>query len=569
VPTLPLPSPAQAPALPPAPIDINAGDINAGPGSSPVAKSRVPGKGTPSIPVTSTIPLDSEPKLVPRAVAADQIPPNLPASPPATRPVPVLKAPAIVTPDAAPTKPAEVAAPTGAGKVAAGAGENAGSPLPLSGDVPSLTAPALGIPNPVTSSPAAATPEKPVDASKAVDTAPRPAEASKDSSGAASSVREPKNVPAVPETPAPTEKPADAPKPKPAEAAPEKPRDPLLTLVDQAIDVTSQRQLRIGLNSPWQIVHGVVALRWDMKIQTQDGKGQVSAIEYLMGGNTFENQPIWQETAWGGRGHPYTRPYAHEGHPTQFLGYMTMANIPLDYEIKTGTKTITVRDVINDAKMQVRQGPEITWTLWALAHYEESDAQWRNNAGEPWSIERLVKLQVDERVTNSACGGCHGMFALCYARNLYFTTGRPLTGVWLEADQKIKWYTEATRRMQNTDGSLSSNFYKGPGYSNNYDTRLNTTGHQLEWILVSLPQSRLGEPWVRRAVEALSRDLITNARFPAECGPMYHSLHALILYRQRLDPKFRVPKRNSSLKLAERELTRNPTAAAPAPNTLR
>jgi hypothetical protein len=36
-----------------------------------------------------------------------------------------------------------------------------------------------------------------------------------------------------------------------------------------------------------------------------------------------------------------------------------------------------------------------------------------------------------------------------------------------------------------------------------------------------------------------------------------------------LDPKFRVPKRNSSLKLAERELTRNPTAAAPAPNTLR
>lgn len=538
---------------------------------------RAPGGGVRSIPVTSTVPLALEPKLAPTPTV-DPAPTRLAEATPETNSVPVLKAPAIATTDgpSVPKADAPSSVP-GAKEVADGAKENGSVPL----TVPTLPGtPASPTPETAPALPSLTAPKS----TEPKSTEPKSTDSkSTDSSGAGSEVREPKNVPAVPNAPLPMDvakpatpadqpqdKPAgDAAKPKPAEAAPEKPRDPLLALVDQAIEVTSQRQLRVGMNSPWQIVHGVVALRWDMRIQTQDGKGSVSAIEYLMAGNTYENQPIWQETAWGGRGHPYTRPYAHEGHPTQFLGYMTMANIPLDYEIKTPNKIITVRDVINDAKMQVRQGPEITWTLWALAHYEESDAQWLNNANEPWSIERLVKLQVDERVTNSACGGCHGMFALCYARNLYFTTGKPLSGVWMEADQKIKWYTEATRRMQNTDGSFSSNFYKGPGYSNDYDTRLNTTGHQLEWILVSLPQSRLGEPWVRRAVESLSRDLITNARFPAECGPMYHSLHALILYRQRLDPKYRVPKRNSPLKLVERELTKGNTIAAPQPGAVR
>ena len=360
-------------------------------------------------------------------------------------------------------------------------------------------------------------------------------------------------------------------KSEPEKPAPE-PRDPLLTLVDQAIEVTTQRKLRLGVNSPWQIVHGVVALRWDMRIETADGKGSVSAIEWLMGGNKFEGQSLWLATQWGGRGHPYTRPYAHEGHPTQFLGYMTMANIPLDYEVQTDTKLVTVRDIINDAKMQVRQGPEITWTLWALAHYEEPDAQWYNSAGEAWSIERLVKMQVDEQVIRGACGGCHGLFALCYARNIYLTQGHQLRGVWVEADNKIRTHVEYSRRMQNRDGSFSSNFYKGPGFSSDFSTRLNTTGHQLEWIMVALPQSRLKEQWVRNAVECLARDLIINAKNPSDTGPMYHSLHSLILYRQRLDPNYLIPKRNSPLKLIERNraepIAKQPgEAQAAAPRT--
>jgi hypothetical protein len=585
---LPLRTPAAAPLLAPAPtltrIEPPAA-LQPVPIEKPVASNQATDEtSTPAVPTTSAAtklpaPVQPVPVEPPTLVPPTLTPPALTA--PALTPSPAadaLKAsPTETNPSKLTPAPAKSAADSG--------GSNSGNTEPrnvpaVDGPMPAPVPPEL-VPTPVEVPAPPAPPKADPKSDPKTEPTPEPKSEPKPDSATPPVPAKPEGTdsPATPAQPKPTQPkptqpPGDESKPAaptltpPAAEAPPvpteegakpvakpepPPRDPLLNLVDQAIAVTSQRQLRAGVNSPWQIVHGVVALRWDMKIQSEDGTRSLSAVEWLMGGNKFDGQHLWLATQWGGRGHPFTRPYAHEGHPTQFLGYMTMANIPLDYEIQADTKVITVRDIINDAKAQVRQGPEVTWTLWALAHYEDSDAQWYNNIGEPWSMERLLKLQIDEQVTRGACGGCHGLFALCYARNIYITTtGKPLTGVWLEADQKIRWYTEASRTMQNRDGSFSSNFYKGPGFSSDFSTRLNTTGHQLEWIMVSLPNRRLKEQWVRSAVECLARDLIVNARNPSDTGPMYHSLHSLILYRQRLDPNYLIPKRNSPLKLAER-----------------
>ena len=200
------------------------------------------------------------------------------------------------------------------------------------------------------------------------------------------------------------------------------PKDSFAEQIERAIQVTSQRRLTAGVHTPWQVVHGILAQRWDLRMLKKDNsKEEVHAIEWITSGVYFDGEPLWEATPYGGRGHPYTRPYAFEGHPTQFMGYMTMANIPLEYEVRTPTKIVTIGDIVKDAKMQVHSGVEITWTLWTLSHYEEPDAQWFNAAGEPWSIERLVKMQIDEPVTSGACGGCHGLFALAYARNMYLS----------------------------------------------------------------------------------------------------------------------------------------------------
>jgi hypothetical protein len=353
----------------------------------------------------------------------------------------------------------------------------------------------------------------------------------------------------------------ETPASKPAPASP--PADPLEEAIDKAIRTTSQRRLTAGVHTPWQVVHGILAQRWDLSLVKKDHPGdEISAIEWITSGISFDGEPLWEATPYGGRGHPFTRPYAFEGHPTQFMGYMTMANIPLDYEVKTPTKIITIRDIINDAKMQVHAGVEITWTLWALAHYEEPDAQWFNAAGEPWSIERLVKMQIDEPVTSGACGGCHGLFALAYARNMYISTGKPLRGVWFEADQKIKRYILEAKALQNPDGSFSTNHFNGPGYNQDFATRIATSGHQLEWLMVALPQSKLKEEWIRRGIANVARDLVDNRHVASDCGPLFHGMHALVIYRQRTVPGYLVPQFNSHVKMAERGKKKTPAASA-------
>lgn len=329
--------------------------------------------------------------------------------------------------------------------------------------------------------------------------------------------------------------------------------DPLKEMVEKAIQATHQRRLTAGVHTPWQVVHGILAERWELSLLKKERPGEeISGIEWITSGVTFDGMPLWEATPHGGRGHPFTRPYAFEGHPTQFMGYMTMANIPLEYEVRTPTKIITIRDIINDAKMQVHEGVEITWTLWALAHYEEPDAQWFNAAGEPWSIERLVRLQINEPVTSGACGGCHGLFALAYARNMYLSTGKPLRGVWFEADQKIKQYILQAQALQNADGSFSTNHFNGPGYSDDFATRIATSGHQLEWLMIALPQSKLKEQWVRNGIGNVARDLVNNRHVASDCGPLFHGMHALVVYRQRTVPGYLVPKYNSELKLSDR-----------------
>jgi hypothetical protein len=105
--------------------------------------------------------------------------------------------------------------------------------------------------------------------------------------------------------------------------------------------------------------------------------------------------------------------------------------------------------------------------------------------------------------------------------------------VYFQAEQKLNKYIELARTMQNYDGSFSTEFFKGTGQSRDFNERLKSSGHMLEWLMMALPEERLNEAWVRKAVASISTDLILNASQPAECGPLYHALNSLIMYRDR------------------------------------
>ncbi|HXY37926.1 MAG TPA: hypothetical protein VEI07_27105 [Planctomycetaceae bacterium] len=313
--------------------------------------------------------------------------------------------------------------------------------------------------------------------------------------------------------------------------------DPLASDVQQAIDVTARRFLETEVHTPWQIVHGLLAYRRDYVIK-QNGK-KVNALNWIASGPNYKDQPWFEKMPYGAHAHPYNNvPYAFQGHPNQFMAYMTMCDLPLDFKfMAAGDQPVTIRDFINGAEMEANDREEVTWTLWFLSHYIEPDARWINKDGQPWSIERLIQVENSKVVTSAACGGTHGLFALAYARNAYLETGKPLYGAWLEADQKVRRYVEEARANQNSDGTFSSNYFQGPGYSTDFVKRIGTTGHILEFICVAVPKSRLKEDWVRRAVAALAHDLFENRQAAAECGALYHAVDGLSIYRTLMWPE--------------------------------
>lgn len=325
-------------------------------------------------------------------------------------------------------------------------------------------------------------------------------------------------------------------------------KDPLVKLVYETREAQRRRLLSTAEHTPWQIMHGMLALREEFLIR-HNGK-PVSCLEWIKTGPTFENENWFEKTqvrvltrrgsnnVWQmmtvGRGHPYNKPYAFEGHINQFVAILSMSGVPLETQFSTPQGPVSMRDMLTYAKMTVNEREEVTWTLWALSRYLPPDAEWINAVGEKWSIERLVKIETAKSLQGAPCGGTHGLFALAHARNVYLRSGKPLVGVWQEAEQKIRRYIQTARMQQNSNGTLSSNYFRGREYKQDFDKRMASNGHLLEFLMMALPSQELNDPWVRRAIEATANDLMANRKTEVSCSPLYHATSALSVYLDRV-----------------------------------
>lgn len=340
--------------------------------------------------------------------------------------------------------------------------------------------------------------------------------------------------------------------PAPTRPTVSRPTDPLDQKVDEAIGVTARRILSVDTHTPWQIGHGMLAFRMDYVLKK--GNSKINAYEWIATNPTFRSQttdangavkvqnlPWFYLTRWGARPQKFTgTPYEFEGHPNQFLAFFALARIPLEFEFLIQGRKVTFGDMLNNAKMEVNDREEVTWNLWAFAYYLDVDESWRNANGDMWSMERLVSTTLAQfSPSKSPCGGCHALFALASARNAYVQTkGSRLSGVWTRTQMHLDQHIALAQRQQNRDGSFSSNYFKGPGYSSDPSKRISTSGHTLEFLMMALPQSRLKEQWVRNGVAAVARDLAQYQQEPLEVGGMYHAAHALVLYRERTRMEF-------------------------------
>jgi hypothetical protein len=375
--------------------------------------------------------------------------------------------------------------------------------------------------------------------------------------------------------------------------------DPLLTKVKKAINVNARRFLSPNDgHTPWMILHGVLALRQDFRIRV-DGK-IVNGLDYVTQRNPVYRgvlpakpndsaspmvnvQGYWFEsTAYGGRAQPYQVPFAFEGHINQSLAILSSCDLPLNHPIVVNDsqrpgmpKTITMDDMVKSAQKTVTLGNpyELAWTLWFFSNYLDPQAQWTDMHGGAWSMEQLVRYQVNAPLVVSdpmkgpPCGGTHALFALAGACNSYQQKHGKLDGTWIAARRTLDYYTQAAKAGQNADWSMSAGyFHTYRKVAENYGDRLKASGHMLEWLMMALPPEKLQEEWVTKAINRLADDLLQGQNQPLsheDTGSLYHSVHALVLYRNRVDPPESTPPAAQTVEVPPEQ--RNP-APGPMPN---
>lgn len=318
--------------------------------------------------------------------------------------------------------------------------------------------------------------------------------------------------------------------------------DELRDLLDEALLITCQdRRLTLKDHAAWQIVHGALAFGRDFPVEDANGK-LVSTIEHLRAGgkmNGWDMEPgveLGDPPRRGLRALTAPGSTTGQGHADQWLGYLADCGLKPDETIVWAGVTYTIADIVAQVEYDVPYNglQEYSWTLMGLTAYRPTNHTWVAADGKEWSIDQLLQIEVDHDLAQSACGGTHRMAGIVMALNRHLETDGKLEGAWKAAADKVRETVETARRFQNPDGSLSCNWFQRPGSSADFKESLGTTGHALEFVVLSVSDDELKQPWIRRAVVYVCNLLKRTSKVDLECGALYHAAHGLVVYRRRV-----------------------------------
>ncbi|QDU74945.1 hypothetical protein Pan97_19650 [Bremerella volcania] len=279
----------------------------------------------------------------------------------------------------------------------------------------------------------------------------------------------------------------------------------------------------------WETMHGFLPWGVDALIRTSQYRQPVSTIGWICwnkpcrGHRLFEIKNGKLEARQGPR---------VQGHHGQFLAMLAQSYVPASFEIQVDGQSFTVADLIEFEKETCQPKSELTFKLISLSYYLPADAKWTSRDGQEWSLERLLKEEITQKVVGAACGGTHRLTGIAFAVSSRKKAGLPMDGVWAKAEEYINAYHQHSFQIQNPDGSFSTNWFEGRGMDRDVDRRIQTSGHILEFLIFSLPPEELTSPEIVRAVNYITTILERNPKHEWSIGPKGHALHALVLYDQ-------------------------------------
>jgi hypothetical protein len=268
--------------------------------------------------------------------------------------------------------------------------------------------------------------------------------------------------------------------------------------------------------------------------------------------------------------------YGLQRQPGEMLAFLAMAMVNPDYEMRAGTFRGTVADLVAQEKLTCRSGSNLSLKLLGLSYYVADDGTWKDQAGQEWSIERLIGEELDRKPDVSSPDVTNRLLGLSFALHRRAKRGLPIEGVYQRAQDHVSQYQPYALDLQNADGSWNSEFFALKGPSSDFTGTVRSTGRILEWLAFSLPEDRLQEAKVVRSVNYLA-DLLGKqapswnlaSLTPRDIEAVMHAVHALSIYDQRVFSPFDAQTPAGDAKKSAQVLPARPNryAVKPAPAT--
>jgi hypothetical protein len=285
-------------------------------------------------------------------------------------------------------------------------------------------------------------------------------------------------------------------------------------------------------------LHGVIAYGRDLPLQV--GQSRPSAVQYLLDGGELTGWNLFPGTDLGNgrtgiRAHLEASGYKSQGHVDQWLAILAQIDEPITSKVMVDGKPHTIADWIDQSLLDVSNNPmeEYSWTVISANYYRPDKQQWACIDGSSIDIDSLVDFEAEQDINESACGGTHRLMALARAIRYAHSQGIADHPAFLKAQKALDRNMQAMRQYQNSDGSLSSNYFERPGASADLSLMISATGHQIEVAAYAVSDADIKSEWLERAVVRWCEMLDATKDQDLECGGLYHGLKGLRIYHDR------------------------------------
>ena len=355
-------------------------------------------------------------------------------------------------------------------------------------------------------------------------------------------------------------KPSAAPKRIEITGTPEQQRR--MKRVQQCLDHYLTNPETTAARSPWAVMHAVLA--FGSEYELIGPKGRVNAIGWMCHNGLCRTQRMFTP-----RGDSFVPNIGGgvQGHQGQFLAILAQCQVPPDYPIQIGDNAFKVEDLVRYEMATCQENSELTFKLIGLSYYLDSNKQWRANDGKAWNIQKLIQEELKQPIVGAACGGTHRLMGLSFAIKQRVLQGQPVEGQYVRAAKFVNEYINYTWRLQNPDGSFSTNWYESRGNEPKEERKVQTSGHMLEWLMFNVSDSELRSPRVQKAVDFLLNHIYDKRDKKWPIGPRGHATRALALYAARMSEPLDDSKDSAAPSKISPEVTTNVTPKGPAATT--